>query len=106
MFVSMNQYGTQVLSPNFSEQAFVQRLRPAEKFIFQITYSKLLKTFLTQAPTILSGCKTGLILSQAITMSVRPCPVLLKSSGMLQGKKSIIRFTNTTHITKILWITL
>ena len=41
----MNQYGTQVLSPNFSEQAFVKRLRPAEKFIFQITYSKLLKTF-------------------------------------------------------------
>ena len=41
----MNQYGTQVLRRNFSEQAFVQRLRPAEKFIFQITYSKLLKTF-------------------------------------------------------------
>ena len=45
----MNQYGTQVLRPNFSEQAFVQRLRPAEKFIFQITYSKLLKTFFDTA---------------------------------------------------------
>ena len=30
-----------------------------------------------------SGCKTGLKSSQAIIMSVRPCPVLLKTSGML-----------------------
>ena len=46
-------------------------------------------------------------------MSVRPSPVLLKTSGMLQGKNPSsglrfkhenITFTNTTHATKILWI--
>ena len=60
-----------------------------------------------------SGCKTGLNSSQATTMSVRPCPVLLTSSGMLQGKspssglrfkRENIAFTNTTHARKILWI--
>ena len=44
-------------------------------------------------------------------MSVRPCPVLLKMSGMLWGKNPLsvlrfkhenIAFTNTTHTTKIL----
>ena len=60
-----------------------------------------------------SGCKTGLNSSQAITMSVRPYPVLLKTSGMLQGKNPSsglrfkhgnIAFTNTTHAIKTLWI--
>ena len=60
-----------------------------------------------------SGCKTGLNSSQAIAMSVRPSPVLLKTSGMLQSKNPSsglrfkhenITFTNTAHATKILWI--
>ena len=63
---------------------------------------------------IYSGCKTGLNLSQEI-MSVRSCPVLLKNSGMLYGKNPSsglrfkhenVAFTNTTHVTKILWIEL
>ena len=62
-----------------------------------------------------SGGKIGLNSSQAIAMSVRPCPVLSKSSGMLWGKNPSsglkfkyenIAFTNTTHTTKILWIAL
>ena len=59
-----------------------------------------------------SGCKTRLNSSQAITMSVRPCPVLLKSSGMMSGKNpsSGLRFkqenSNTTHPSKILWVAL
>ena len=48
-------------------------------------------------------------------MSVKPCLVLLKSSGMLSGKNPSsglrskhenIEFTNTTHVTKNLWIAL
>ena len=48
-------------------------------------------------------------------MSVRPCPVLLKSSDMLQGKNPSsglrfehenIAFTNTTPVTKIMWLVL
>ena len=56
------------------------------------------------------GCNTGLNSSQAIIMSVRPCPVLLKASGMLWGnspssnlrfKHENIAFIKTTHATKI-----
>ena len=59
-------------------------------------------------------CKTGLNSSQAISMSVRPFPVLLKTSGMegknpssgLRFKHENIVFTNTTHATTVLWIAL
>ena len=34
-----------------------------------------------------SGCNTGLNISQSI-MSLGPYPILLKTSGMLQGKNS------------------
>ena len=36
IFVSMNQYGTQILSPNFFRARFAKRLRPAKKFISEI----------------------------------------------------------------------
>ena len=90
--------------PNFFRTRFVKRLRPAEKFIFQIMQLLwALKKFFWHRPqpwwrafnsTLAdsrymyhyfqkySGCKTGLNSSQAITISVRPCPVLLRSSGM------------------------
>ena len=60
-----------------------------------------------------SGCKTGLNSSLAIAMSVRSCPVLLKTSAMLQGKNPSsglrfkhenISFTHTIHAKKIMWI--
>ena len=63
----------------------------------------------------ISGCNTDLKSSQTIIMSVRPCPVLLKISGVLQGKNSSsglrfkhenIAFIKTTDSTKILWIVL
>ena len=62
-----------------------------------------------------SGCKTDLNSSQAIAVSVRPCPILLKNSGMVSGKNPSsglrfrhenIAFTNTTYTTKILWAAL
>ena len=69
----------------------------------------------TVIPKQNSGCNTGLNSSLTI-MFVRPCPVLLKTSGMLQGKNlssglrfkhENIAFTNTTHAKKILlWIAL
>ena len=61
------------------------------------------------------ACKAVLNSSQVITMSVSPCWVLLKSSGMLWGKNPSsgfrfkhenTAFINTTHATKILWIAL
>ena len=60
------------------------------------------------------GCNTNLNSPQAI-MSVRPCPVLLKTSGTLLGKNPSsglrckdenIASIKTTHATKILWVVL
>ena len=48
-------------------------------------------------------------------MFVKPCPVLLKTSGMLLGKNPSsglrfkhenVDFTSATHATKIMWIAL
>ena len=63
----------------------------------------------------ISGCSTGLNSSHAIAMFASPCPVLLKISGILQGKDPSsglrfkhenVAFANTTYTIKILWIAL
>ena len=89
--------------PNFFRTRFVKRLIPAERFIFQImqllwTLTKKIdigpnhgggpsstlahSRYMYHYSQKYSGCKNGLYLSQAITMSVRSCPILLKISGM------------------------
>ena len=91
--------------PKLFRTRFLKRLKLAEKLIFQImqllwtlkiqfwhkpqpcwrAFSSTLahRRYIYHYSQKYSGCKTGLNSSQTITMSVRPHPVLLKSSDML-----------------------
>ena len=99
----MNQYGTQILSPDFRTRfATKSDIRLKVNFLDNVVTLNSKKIFgtgpnhgggtsvplqhkvdiITLIPIKNSGCKTALNSSQVITMSERPCPVLLKTSGM------------------------
>ena len=52
----MNQYGTQILSPDFLEQGLQKSYTSLEvDFLDKRSYSKLQKKYLAQAPTMVEG---------------------------------------------------